>query len=305
MNNYFTNMYYTLKYKISRKSEPVFNDYAKIITNFSELDSKTRSPFNLSGGVEYFDSGPTPNGLFTCERMTEEEQQKTYNDYVDLYTAWGINPIPEPIERWKWKSDACNSWQKFRIDIYKPGRIVTKCTLPNYGCVSPWIFIAMQKLDFNNQWLLEIDRPTVPRDYYFEIDTIETFVKEVGFNVHYGVPRQNKHVNICQTFNETEYHYPEVRWDGKGNWKWYLDSVLVSNQTVTQPEDVYPYFKLTYGVFWNQQPPSYINKMTWKVDWVKFSDNLITDGLSLPTTTTTTEHTTLPPLPPLLPPTLS
>jgi hypothetical protein len=275
-----SNFFSTICYNLSKKSEPIFNDYYKIITNFTELTPKSTSPYDMSN-YQYYTSGPTPNGLFTCQRMTQTEMNVVYNKYKTEYPNG-----PEPKVKWKYKSTACNSYDKFRIDIYKPGRIVVKSTLPKYGCVSPWIYMSMNKGDFTNPYLLPIDKPTEPREYYFEIDMYETFFEHndkqrIAFSGHYGT-QQNREMKTLSIKGDFDmYHFSEVKWDGKGNWTWLLDSVVLYKTFIPQPKNIAPFFKLTFIVFPFDDIPSEINKVEWKVDYVKFSNNLITTGLSL------------------------
>jgi hypothetical protein len=273
LSNFLT----STKYLLSRKLEPVFNDYKKIITNFSELTPKMQDPYDLTG-VQIYVSGPTNDGLFTSVRMTTEEVDYYYDQFIEYYTSIGV-PIPTPLYEWEFKSQACNSYSLFRLDIYKPGRIVSKCTLPKYGWASVWLYISMNKGDFANPYLLPIDKPTEPREYYFEIDLFEsmrnTFLQKDIFSGHYGTQtnRQKKTNNVIKSYDD-KLHYCEVIWDGNGNWKWYLDSVCVHCANIPQPtEKVYPYLLLTLGLNTPIVPES--DFVQWNVDYIKISDNLI------------------------------
>jgi len=268
----FSNYINTLCYNLSRKKEPTFNNYSKIITDFSELSPKSTSPFNLSAR-HYNNSGPSSDGLFVAEKLTIDERTQIYSDFVKYYSQFG--DVPEPKYAWDYKSMACHSYDKFRIDIYKPGRIVTKCTLPKYGVASPWLYTSMNKGDFDNPWLQPIDKPTEPRDYYFEIDIIETFMNpdRAVFSGHYGTQTNRKIKSKAIMKYLPGEHYCEVVWDGKGNWKWLLNSVVVNRKFIPQPESIYPFFKLTLSII--EPFPSGVDRVEWKVDYVKFSDNII------------------------------
>ena len=98
----------TIKFHTGKKIEPVFNDYQKIITDFSELTPKTMSPFDL-GGRQYYVSGPSQDGLFVLERMNELEKSQVI---LDFYKYYGQN-APERKYEWEYKSMACNSFDKF------------------------------------------------------------------------------------------------------------------------------------------------------------------------------------------------
>lgn len=278
------NAFSTIRYRLSKKSEPVFDDYAKIITDFSELTPLTSDPYDLSGGIEHYEFAPTPDGIFLCQKMTQQESDQCYSNFVKYCNDMGIT-VPSIREKWRYKSTACNSYNKFRINIYKPGRIVVKCTLPEYGCASPWMYLSMNKGDFGNPYILPIDRPLEPRDFYFEIDMFETFHERkhqrLGFSGHYGTQsdRKMKTTSITGKFND--YHFSEVRWDGKGNWTWLLDSVVIHKKFIPQPENINPYFLFTLIIWAGDNIPASLDTIYWKVDYIKFSDNLITEGLVL------------------------
>jgi len=143
--------------------------------------------------------------------------------------------------------------------------------------------MSMNKGDFNNPSLMPIDKPSEPTEYYFEIDMYENFVncpdQRIAFSGHYGTQsdRKMKTISICGSFDNS--HYSEIKWDGKGNWIWLLNNIIVHKAFIPQPtEKIYPFFMLTLGL--NEEVPDTTNSLTWKVDWVKISDNIITTGLS-------------------------
>ncbi len=272
----------SIKYKFSKKSVPIFNDYAKIITDFSEFTPKTQEPYDLNGRQIYL-SGPRKDGLFTCERLTQEEKVKYKNDFLTNYSNWGT-----PKYEWVYKSMACNTYDKFRLDIYKPGRIVVQCDLPKYAWASPWLYLSQNKGDFNNPDLPAIDK-TVPREFYFEIDMLETGMNPQSqlFTGHYGIQTNRKmkssHLYWCDSLNEIpitgllfafQKHCIEVVWDGNGNWTWLLDSVVVHRAFIPQPvEKIFPYFMFTLSMW--EDYPDIQYPVQWKVDWIKFSDNIV------------------------------
>ena len=274
MLNNFIN---TLKYRLSKKSEPIFDNYKKIITDFTELTPKTQEPYDLNGRQVYI-SGPSKYGLFVCDRLTQQEKTDFYADYKEHYASWGGTPKYE----WVYKSMACNSYNKFRLDIYKPGRMIVKCTLPKYTWASVWLYQSMNSGDFVKPWLLPIDKPIAPREYYFEIDTFETMMdndtsERVSFSGHYGTQtnRQMKTGSICCWTDDSKPHFVEVVWDGTGNWTWILDSVVIQTKFISQPaEKIYPYLLLTLGMWDDYTKIQY--PIMWKIDWIKISDNIIT-----------------------------
>lgn len=270
--NIITNTFNTIKYCLSKKSEPIFNDYKKIFTDFTEFTPKTQEPYDLNGRQVYT-SGPSKYGLFICDRLTPEEQIYYKADYEEHYSDWAGTPKYP----WVYKSMACNSYSIFRIDIYKPGRMIVKCNFPKYSWASPWLYVSMNKGDFVNPWLLPIDKPLVPREYYFEIDTFETMInnQKLGFTGHYGIQTDRKSKSNAVYWNDVNnMHFMEVVWDGTGNWKWLLDSVVMHNAFIPQPtEKIFPYLLFTLGMWEDYTNIQY--PVMWKVDWVKISDNLI------------------------------
>lgn len=261
-------LFNTVKYAVSKKGEPVFNDYSKIITNFSTLTPKIKSEFDMSG-MQYYDKGPSKDGLFVCEKMTLQDQILT-RLLFDV-SVMGDDPKPIPQYPWIYRSEACNSHDLFRIDIYHPGRIIMKCTLPKYVWVSGWLYVGMQKSDSTNPYLLTIDKFLIPRDYYFEVDMVETFMnpRSLAFNGHYGVgdPLVRKMQSAHLLWNREGYHYPEIIWDGSGGWIWKMDGVTLHEDYLVQPKQIYPYFLLTLSM--SEDYP--IERLEWKVDYVKFS----------------------------------
>ena len=174
---------------------------------------------------------------------------------------------------------ACNSYTKFRLDIYKPGRMITKCNLPKYTWAASWLYQSMNKGDFSKPWLLPIDKPSEPCDYYFEIDSFENMMNKnnmkMVFTGHYGTQtdRKMKSSSICWN-DDNKMHYSEIVWDGTGNWTWLLDSVVVHKAFIPQPiEKIYPYLYLTLGMCDDYTDLQY--PIMWKVDWIKISDNII------------------------------
>ena len=257
------------KYFISKKSEPVY-EYYKTITDFSVFSPKTQEPYDLNGRQIYL-SSPSNDGLFICERLSQEEKDFYNADFLAHYSDWG-----KPKYEWVYKSMACNSYDKFRIDVYRAGRIAVKCNLPKYAWASPWLYLSQNKGDFNNPYLPVIDK-TIPREFYFEIDLLETGMNPQSqlFTGHYGIQtnRKSKSSSIfwCDV---TDMHVIEVMWDGCGNWTWLLDSVVVHEAFIPQPQDkIFPYFMFTLSMCDDYKNIQYPVK--WKVDWIKFSDNLI------------------------------
>ena len=270
MNIFFNTIKYKALSLLKGKSEPIYTLPTKFITNFSELTPKTQEPYDLNGRQVYI-SAPSNDGLFKANRLTVDERVFYNADYMAHYQDWGT-----PLYPWVYKSDACNSFNKFRIDIYKAGRMLAKCTLPKYTWASIWLYVSMNKGDFNKP-LLPIDKPLAPREYYFEIDLFETMMnpEHIAFSGHFGTQVQRGlEANSIYWCDDDKMHYVEVVWDGQGNWKWLIDSVVIQSTSIPQPtEPIYPYLLLTLAM-----PDDYPNiqyPVQWKVDWIKFSDNII------------------------------
>ena len=267
-----SNFFNSINYCLSKKSEPVFNNYGKIITNFTELTPKTTDAFDMSARERYI-SGPTADGRFICTKMTQQEIDSYWAEFVTACNNMGI-PVQSRY-KWDYNSMACNSYNQFRIDIYSPGRIVVKSTLPKYGWCAPWIYCSQNAGDYVKPWLLPIDKsPSGPREYYFEIDMFENFLdsmQRISFSGHYGTQTARK-MNTRSVLGkfDTGLHFTEIVWDGKGNWTWLLNSVVVFKSFIPFPEEkIYPYFMLTMGLA-DTLPPS--TPIEWKVDYVKFSN---------------------------------
>jgi hypothetical protein len=271
-------LFNTIRYLLSKKTEPRFDNYTRIITDFRELNERTCDRFDISG-KQYYYSGPTKDGLFTCYPIEDNESKRLYDEYVKYTASWG--PLVSPRYKWEYGSMACNSYNQFRLDIYKPGRIVVKANISN-GWSAPWLYSSQNSGDYiNNPSMLPIDLQFSPRDYYWEIDVFEAFqddsnTSRLSFSGHYGtqVDRKMKTSNIKGLFDTSKMHYFEVTWDGVGNWTWLLDSVVVGKQFIYQPLDpIYPYFMLTLAASTTIDHKD--SNVDWKVDYVKFSDNLI------------------------------
>lgn len=255
----------TLRYRWSPKSEPVFSNPQKTITDFSELTPKTRSPYDMQGRQCYL-AGPSSTGFFHCGRLSPEQITELESKYAKEYEP---NPAPAHQYPWVYWSMACNSFDKFRIDIYHPGRIVSKCTFPKYSWPSIWFYLSMNKSDWSKD-LLPIDKQHLG-EFYFEIDTFELQMNpdQAMFTGHYGTQtdRRMKASHLYWKWDNA-WHYPEVRWDGQGNFTWYLDSVLVHRANIPLPAcGAYPYLKLTLAMAGDYPDIQY--PITWKAEYVK------------------------------------
>ena len=267
------NLFSTIGCCLSKKTEPIFNNYGKIITNFTELTPKTTDPFDMSGRERYV-SGPSADGTFICTKMTQTEIDSYWAEFVKYCTILGVPAVSK--YKWDYNSMACNSYSQFRIDIYSPGRMVVKSTIPKYGWCAPWIYCSQNAGDYVKPWLLPIDKsPNGPREYYFEIDMFENFISSLGaqkiaFTGHWGTQAQRgmDSRSILKGY-DSNFHYSEIIWDGQGNWTWLLDSIVIYKTSVLQPtEKIYPYFMLTMGLA-DTLPP--VTPIEWKVEYVKFS----------------------------------
>jgi hypothetical protein len=278
MSTLIGEVYNAIRYLLSKKSEPKFDNYTRIITNFSELEPKMTREFDINGR-QYYSSGPSSDGEFLCSNITMEESDALYEKYVKEMTPYG--PVPPPRYRWVFESMACHSYNQFRVDINKPGRIVVKCNITKNGWPSPWLYTSQNEGDINKPSMYPIDKIYGPRNYYWEVDMFETFqdnsfTSRISTAGHYGtqLDRKMKSRSLTWPFDPEAMHYFEVVWDGNGNWMWLLDSVLIHDRFIPQPPDpIYPYFIMTLAATTNERIDG--GNVKWKVDYVKFSDNLI------------------------------
>jgi hypothetical protein len=265
----------TIQYWLQKEPKPEFFDDQHIITRTSlsqEMDPRTTYDWDLAN-LQLYRSTPE-NGVFTMRRMTDFEEDRNYLQYLQDCTNQGIEPRKQ---HWLYLSMACNSYRRFRIDIYKPGRIQMYSTLPKYGCASGWLYMAQNKGDFDNPYLPEIDH-TVPREFYFEVDLFETFFEHnhqrIACSGHDGTQkdRRMQTAGIIGCF--PDYHYCDVYWDGVGNWIWKIDGITVKKAFLIQPENkIFPYLKLTYAAM--ERLPEGMQETQWEMEWIKFSDCII------------------------------
>lgn len=263
----------TIRYHFTKKHIPEFADYQKIITKDSmahQLTPKSTSPWDLANW-EVFTGGPS-RGVFQLKTMSDSDRSMYYNRYLLWCIQEGNKPRKDP---WFYTSDACHSYDKFRLDIYSPGRIQVKCTFPKYGCASPWFYYSENAGDFVKPWRKSIDKSTLPREVYYEVDLFETFKERlfsrVACSIHFGKQKDRKMKTTGLAGRFHGWHYVDVFWDGKGNYTWKVDGVEIHKAFVPLPtcEKIYPFFKLTLMAM--EKLPDAIDSVKWKVDWVKFS----------------------------------
>ena len=156
-----------------------------------------------------------------------------------------------------------------------------KTSLPQYGCASGWLYYSENAEDFGKEWILPIDRAEKPREVYFEIDIFETFTHWLGQRIsmsgHYGTQTNRSMISQSIVGKFPDKHYLEIRWDGFGNWTWYVDSVKIYTAKLPHPPTnvgrIYPYLKFTYMVM--EEFPVNVNSSTWQVDYIKIDANVI------------------------------
>lgn len=266
----------TLRYWFTKKHAPEFKDYAKMITAVSmqrDLSPKITSPWDLNNW-QVFTDGPS-RGVFKLKKMSDSERDMYYNRYLLWCLQEGVKPRKN---KWLYTSDACNSYDKFRLDIYSPGRIQIKCTLPKHGCGSPWFYYSENTGDFLKPWRKSIDRSALPREVYYEVDLFETFKEKiferVACSIHFGKQNDRKMKTNGIAGHFSGWHYIDVIWDGKGNYSWMIDGIEINKVLVPLPtcEKIYPFFKMTLMAM--DKLPDGVDSSTWKVDWVKFSKTI-------------------------------
>jgi len=146
-------------------------------------------------------------------------------------------------------SGRCDTKDKVVIDVYKPGRIISKCTIPQEGPVAAiWIYFEEHPQD----------RHHPDRDVYFELDIFESeprkpesvdskkgviFTHWLG---KYMSDAAHKTIWMFKRFSST--HYPELTWDGKGTFTWKLDGVCMKKVKLELPDNLEPYVIYSLGV---------------------------------------------------------
>lgn len=271
----------TIRYWLSPHKEPVFDNAERHITRFTpDIFTPGDTDAFDTNNYQRFTDGPGALGMFPAERVSQEVTTKWYWEWIAQCKAYGQTNT-RIQHNWTYKSTACHSHDKFRLDIYKPGRIVVKSTLPKLGCASVWLYSSENPGDFGKEWIPQIDRAGIPKDYYFEIDIFETFRnwtgQRIGMAGHYGDTQKNrkmKNESVCGKFSG--YHYPEIRWDGNGNWEWFLNNVLIHTEYIPFPDPklykIYPYLKMTYMVM--EPWPAEITYSAWFVEYIKISNTI-------------------------------
>ena len=284
MSSATVNAFDSIKYAMSKKSEPVFNDAGVVLTdlgNSTLLSQGSPDPFDMNN-FERMQTGPklTPSGwVFEIKKVPQSTTDQWEQEYKDLCKSYGMTePYPKHSNPWIYSANGCYSQHQFRIDIYKPGRIVSKCTLPAAGNASVWLYQSENKNDFNNPYRDVIDVWTGPREYYWEIDTEETFsaccgMQRIGFSGHFGTQAQRGMETQSLVSKFSGWHYPEVRWDGNDNWEWWLDGVqMYRTQWIPSPKNVgkiYPYLILGFAPM--ELLPAGMDSSSWLVEYVKIS----------------------------------
>jgi len=277
-----------IDYYLSSKAPWSFDEYL-LIRNSSKgwwttppvdsLSPLITSPYD-ERNRQHFISGPD-EGRFVMDTLNEPEQLSLYENYLVYCTQCGLTPRKST---WNYSSMACNSQNQYRFDIYHPGRIVVRCSVPLVGCASAWLYYAENKGDFGKPFWPILDRPKNPREVYFEIDIFETFRElifrlylgtRVSFTGHWGTQQNRPHATtgiLISVDDPLELHWFEVEWDGLGKWTWYMDTVKVFSATIPLPdcERIFPYLKLTYMAM--EKIDRLLLPSTWIVDFLAFSD---------------------------------
>lgn len=162
---------------------------------------------------------------------------------------WSYEQKSGYTQKYTHSSGRCDTQDKVTIDVYKPGRIVSKCTTPQEGAVSAiWIYFEEHPHDAHSP----------DRDVYFELDIYETeprkpedrgSIKAAIFTHWLGKYQADaSHQGVWLNKRLKGYHYPELSWDGKGNFVWKLDGVTVKKVSLNLPVDLKPYVIYTLGV---------------------------------------------------------
>jgi hypothetical protein len=269
----------TVRYALSAKNVPAIPPYMTVISDLGNpavMDQGYPDPFDtknyerVTGGPYSTRVDPSAGWIFETARVPQSQTDAWLQEYYDLCRSYGMKePYPQPKRPWLYSSKGCHSQSKFRVDIYRPGRIVSRCTLPSEGNAAVWLYVSENPGDFNNPYRNPIDVWTGPRDFYWEIDTEETFGNRVGFAGHYGTQsdRKMKNESLCTRLGDDRWHHPEVRWDGRDNWEWWLDGVRIHSKNIPTPKGVgriYPYLILGYVPMDVMEAPRSI----WQVEYV-------------------------------------
>ena len=223
---------------------------------------------NLKGIKHWIFAQPQakPNGIKLLSKLTRREfnpwgpDKDYYLKSRAEYTADGLKLSVGPDKtvyfdwnNWKWSYEqmndddqiyTCSSGRadtkdKQVIDIYKPGRIISKTTTPQDGAVlSIWLYFEEHPWD-----------PHKPdRDCYFELDIFEmepswpTKAAGMIFTDWLGHHHYDSHGKTTRMNRKLEgWHYPELSWDGQGRFTWKLDGVVMKRKHVKLPPKIKPY----------------------------------------------------------------
>lgn len=123
------------------------------------------------------------------------------------------------------------------IDIYKPGRIVSRIQIPerfNGAVRALWLYFEDHE----------------GRDVYFEIDIFEFMPPGFVFSVHVGehAPPDCWSSRSFLKIPNSGWYYPELIWNGFGRFIWKLDGVTMKAKTFELPPDVQPVLIHSIGV---------------------------------------------------------
>jgi hypothetical protein len=225
---------------------------------------------------------PKPDGLNVLDYTVIRDhsqwmkiQSYWSNDCVQKSdtTTFFVSPDTTWFDFDSWRENDSIGWQytykggrmdtegRLEVDIYHPGRIVAETTLPQGGVVPAiWLYFAERPQDPH--------RP--PRSVIWEVDMFETgpsldqAYRSVFFSAHGGETYERKDLftttRILGPFNG--FHITELRWDGTGNWEWYLNGIQVKKHFIPNKPDIRPHIILTFAV------NGFVQESEWKVNWV-------------------------------------
>jgi len=275
-----TDLLNTLFYRLTPKERPAINPLAvkwEINANLTDLPWRA----NIADYSEWDASNlqlhrkeaiRTTGNTITIEAINLHRTVQ-YFDF-NTWTSWGAVTIPMDlvgrpgVVGYNHQSGWIDTKAIKTFDIYKPGRIVCECTLPQ-GKAVPAI------------WLFFAERPGDPhkpkRSVYFEIDIFETGPSRhidknvVFFSAHQGTgaTREEKTLfsstRVLGKFDDGAFHYPEVEWNGRGLWTWRLNGVTVKRLRFQQEPDLKPYLIMSLQV----TRPILEGVATWQIKSIK------------------------------------
>ena len=237
------------------------------------------------------------SGFRVNQDAPDSHNLQCWDDSSIMLTSRGLEmtayklPQPKVVHTWDgreliypYSGAVLDTFGGFVPNLYQPGRLVIACSLPQGGIIpSAWLYFQEHPHDAG---------ATLGRDELFELDIFETglsgavpfwgmtftLIRGTGYEWPYpGNPDADYYCDIASArlygrkFGRGNYlHYPEIIWDGRGNFFWRLNGVDICHTYTDLLPGIKPYLKLSLMVTQNIVSP-----ITWIVESVIYQGAII------------------------------